>query len=481
MKNLLLLLPLCLAASTSHRFKVDYASPVSRNDGAVVWLTTHQCHAEARNVTDGTVLWGRDLCGVGGQSAVVSVREGVIYSFDGTFLRAEKENDGSKLWEANVLARWSEANGPNGFDVTSPRLWSVNERSVLAAVVSRGRKESVVFYDLEGRLILLGSASATAALAARKLLNEAKRKPARLAKIIDVVSSGDRVGVVTGYSDGDEISLSSFAYSEIRFHEGRDDNEATTYEVVHTVPLKTAEVSSALKLSSLRSWADKSKVYIVGFRDYAATTFLSNFDMDTGLGNGKEIRMGDLYSRMLWFDTITVDQYTEAGRLVRLAGQDGRLPKEYRTESLVIVREDDKEGIACTKVSSGDEDHLNEQTEALAYCPLLHVAVAANSENDGTTVLSAYKTSADHLTWVWKGMKGDTEIVPASSGRTTRGLPDYAHLVECTVDSMTVVVTAQGGIAVSVRVEKKDDLLLATRLWTTEKDGEKDASRSDEL
>jgi hypothetical protein len=207
---------------------------------------------------------------------------------------------------------------------------------------------------------------------------------------------------------------------------------------------------------------------------------LSGFDTDTGNGNEKEISMGDLYYSMLWLDGSTIDGTTDSGRIIRVAGQDGRLPKEYRTESLLMIGDDEYGAVTFKKFSHENEED-DVQTEALVYCPEMNVAIAASSHSDGVTALATYQTSADHVTWSNVKFVGNTTLVFNASDGSSRGLPEFAHLVKCDADSMTVVVTAQGGIAVGFRVDKKDSALVVTKLWSTEEDIEKSTVGTDEL
>lgn len=461
------------------RFEVKYASPISyQND--VAWLTSqNDCSVQVRSVADGSVIWTQDVCnGVFDKHETVVIGDGV-YTLNQGKLRSWEVGAGMK-WEVDVPAELNKPGDEDPFVADQPRLFSAETSSntILGVVVSKGKKEGLALINATtGKIV--HSKSGTAAISARKLLNEAKRKPIKYAKVIGLVSSGDRMGVVTAYTDDTYLKTSSLAYSEIGI---TTSEETPTYEVTNTVSLRTVEAtpSEIQHKNSLKTWADKSQVYLLGFKQYSSRAGLASFDMDKGSGDVKDIGMGSLYYEMLWFDDITIDGLTDKGRVVRLAGQDGRLPKEYRTESLVIVGQDDNGDLMWKKFGHKNEDD-DVQTEALVYCPDMNVVISVDSEKDGTTVISSYETSKDHVTWSNGNIEGVSVLISNAGDGTSRGLPNYAHLVKCNADSLTAVITAKGGIAVGLRVDKHDSSLVATKLWSTEEDVGKKTLGSDEL
>lgn len=461
-----LLIPTAFALAALDRFEIDYAHPIPHNND-IAWLATkNDCSIHARNVADGSILWIQHFCSGESNKHDTVVSGGGVYTFDNGSVKSWDVGVGMK-WQVNVLSELNEPNDENPFVVHEPRIFAAETPSgtVLGAVVSKGNEEGLVLIDSMGKIIKSMSGHAT--ISSRKLLDEAKRDPIKYAKVLGLVSSGDRMGVVTAYTGDVYVELHSVAYSDIKIS-SRDNG--LVYEVVGTVALKTADTSrSEITHNTVKVWADKSSVYLIGIVKYASRSSLSSFNMDTGNGHEKQINLSALYYGMLWLDELTIDGLTDVGRVVRVAGQDGRFPTFYRTESLLIIGEDADGVVTFKKFSTGNEDD-DVQTEALAYCPSMNVAIAANSESDGVTALTTYETSADDVTWTETKFEGQTALVLSANDGSSRGLPNFAHLVKCSIDSMTVVVTAQGGIAVGLHINKTGSSLIAIPLWSTEND-----------
>lgn len=481
MKSVLLatlLLPNLHVSSAVDRFEVNYAKPLPyQND--VAWVTSkNNCSIQARNAANGSVMWSQHFCsGTSDKHDTAILGEGV-YTFDSGVLRSWHVGTGVK-WETNMLSELSDPTDSDPFVVdNTPRLLSAQTSSntILAIIVSKGNREGLVLVNsATGKIIKPQSGP----ISARKLLNSVKRKPIKYAKVIGIVSSGESIGLITAYTDDRHCKLSSMAYSNVQIT--TDDDGTTSYEVVSTISLQTSS-SDEIMYSSIKAWTDKSKLYLLGIKKYASRIIVASFDIDTGdakendalaltttaPSNEDGMGMSDFWYKMLWIESITIDDSTDIGRVVRIAGQDGRLPTYYRVDSLVIVGDD--KGLFWKKFSHKNE-HDNVQTEALAYCPDMNVAIAANSDVDeGVTALSLYQTSADHVTWSDVSFDGVHVIIPSANDGSSRGLPNFAHLVKCNAYSMTVVVTAKGGIAVGLRVDKTASSLVASRLWSTEED-----------
>ena len=461
-------------SSAVDRFEVEYAKPLLyQNDAA--WVTSkNDCSIQVRNIVDGSVMWSQHFCSGTSDKHDTAILGKGVYTFDSGVLRSWDVGTGVE-WETNVLSELNDPTDTDPFVVDNkPRLLSVqtSSNSILAAVVSRGNRESLVLVDSATGKIMRS-------ISARKLLNSAKRKPLKYAKFIGIVSSGNGIGLVTAYTDDRNCKFSSMAYSNVQIT--ADDNGTTSYEVVNTISLQTSS-SDEIIYSSIKTWADKSKLYVLGIRKYASHIRVASFDTQTGdakendalaltssaPSNEDGITISDIWYQMLWIESITIDDLTDSGRVIRIAGQDGRLPTYYRVDSLVIVRDNESGGLFWKKFSHKNDDD-DVQTEALAYCPDMNVAIAANSDvGEGVTTLSVYKTSEDHVTWSDVTFDGVHVIIPSADDGSSRGLPTFAHLVKCNAYSMTAVVTAKGGIAVGLRVDKSASSLVATRLWSTE-------------
>ncbi|KAL7485282.1 hypothetical protein ACHAW6_010880 [Cyclotella cf. meneghiniana] len=496
---------------------VRYGSPLPwrgsrRNPPEVVWITSESglpgaigegsqirsvpvrdCFVAARNVTDGTVIWRANACSRSGAASgrndrhVTLVAGGMVHTLDDLGIMRGWNVESGLIWDVDVIAQLNglfmdaktDAGGKQSLNDTdyvlrAPRLLSADAhesfiQTVIGTVVARDNKEYLVMHhSATGEIIPSSGGAAAAALPARKILNEAKVKPVKYARIIGLVSDRDRMGVITGHSSESEITISSMAYTEIRL--SSSDNEKVVYETIHTVPLKVfGEVSNTpLVLSSLQMFTHKQKLYVMGFQQYYSKLIVANFDMNTGKGNGKLISMGSLHPELLWFTSITVDDFSDSGAIVRIAGMDGKLPNAYRMDHLVIVGEDNDGGVSFDKVTTKEEGEEGMQHEALAYCPTMSVALTAASVEDGTTVVSSYETSSDLRTWSLSPMEGEKVLVPPSRGGMTGGIMEYAHLVECKSDFMTAVFTARGGLTIALRVERNGSSLDLKQLWSTE-------------
>ncbi|KAL3781363.1 hypothetical protein HJC23_013447 [Cyclotella cryptica] len=452
-----------------------------------------ECWVAARNVTDGNVIWRADACSSGrsgNRRHVTLATGGMVHTLDNVgILRGWKVESGL-IYDVDVIAQLNglvlsskedagddkKSSRDSGYILQTPRLLSADVhkpfiKTVIGTVVTRDKKEYLLMHhSATGEIIHSSSSAAVAALPSRRLLNEAKVKPVTCSRILDLVSNGDRMGVITGHSTENEITLSSMAYTEIRLSSS-DDGDKMVYETIHSVPLKTfGEVSSTpLVLSTVRVFTHKEKVYVMGFQNYYSKLIVANFDMNTGKGNGKIISMSTFHPELLWFTSITVEDFIDSGVILRVAGMDGKLPDAYRMDHLVVVGEDQDGGVSLNKVSTKDEgEEGGPQHEALVYCPLMSVSLTAASSEDGTTVVSSYETSSDLRTWSQSPMDGETVLVPPSRGGTSGGIVEYAHLVECKSDSMTGVFTARGGLTIALRVEKNGSSLVLKQLWSTE-------------
>ena len=144
---------------------------------------------------------------------------------------------------------------------------------------------------------------------------------------------------------------------------------------------------------------------------------------------------------------------------------------------LPMIHWGSEKGLAWKKMLSGGEKEDEAQTEILTYCPDMHMVVSVNSEKDGTTILSLYETSNDYVTWNERMFEGDTMLVSNNmNDGSSKGLPTFAHLVKCNTSSMTVVITARGGIAVGMRVDTN-----GSGLAVEKQEVESSASGTDEL
>ena len=473
-----------LRTSGHGHYGVQYASPLALND-EVVWVTsesgppgairdveqtsrTGECFVSARNVTDGTVIWRVNACSSSsrGNSHAARVTGGMVHTIDNVgILRGWKVDSGLK-WDVDVIAELSGQNEEKSdvFSIETPRLLSAETKQIIGTVATKGKEEFLLLHhSLTGEII--HSNDGDAALLAKQF-SSTRAKSGSFARIIDMVSSKDSMGIISGHSSEKEIAISEMAFTEIELSSNADGQVA--YKIINTVPIKvSAEISNTpLMLSSLQMWADGPKFYVLGIQKNGPNVIVANFDMGTGKGNGKSVSMNIIDPTMISLNSVSVDDSgnDSAGRrMVRIAGVG---QSSSRLESLAILQEDGDGTISLEKISSKEGDH-DVSIESLVYCPLMNVAVAASTVKSGTMV-SSHGTSSDSINLSPRSIEGDRVLIPPSRGGTTGGLVQNAHLVECKADSMTAVFAARGGMTVALRLTTKGSSLSATQLWSTE-------------
>lgn len=377
------------------------------------------CHVSARNVTNGNVIWRVDACSSpNGRHATLVVGEMVHTLDDFGILKGWKINEGMQ-WDADVI----DSAGNYGYDVQPPRLVSAaaDGSSIIGTVLKKDHDEHAMLYNsLTGELVI------DEPLSAKKLLQDAKIKSSSKVHIISLVSNENQLGILSGASNKNEITLNSMGYTKLE-----------EYKPVSSSPLKIAgDVSNAsLMASSLKVHSYEEKVYVMGIEK--SKLVIANFDSN-GKGSGKSIATD------MAVTSITVDNENESGMIVRVVGLNGA----NRVENVFVVGEDDDGGVHCDKISKTD-------AEALVYCSAMNLVLEASTNKDGSVVLAS---SGGNI-------EGDTTLIPTYRGS---GTVNNAHLVDCSVDSMTAVFSAKGGMTVVVTLYKNGSSLVAKRLWSTE-------------
>eukprot|EP00956_Cyclotella_meneghiniana_P020747 scaffold37054_cov72-Cyclotella_meneghiniana.AAC.2 len=422
---------------------VQYGQTLKVDDD-IVWVTSESgpgsidskkaadtsCYVAGRNVTDGAVLWRVNACSSpdGSHSALV-VGE-MVHTLDDRGLLTGWKMDGLK-WNVDVISSFDSQE-----NVEASRLISANYKgnAIIGSVLQREGDEYLVIHDS-----LTGEAVTPAALSAKTLLQKAKLKSSSRSHIIGMLSSNSKLGIISGYSnDKNEVNLSSVAYTELEAGQSAS-----------TIVLKLAgDVSNvALTAASIRAFAFKERVYVMGIEKGKNSKFsIATFGTRGKIG-GKVISMG---FPQLEFTGISVDESTETGRVLGIVGED---VKGRRVVSVVTVKEKTEGELFFDKNSTG-ENH-----DALVYCSNMDMALGASEREDGSTVISSSGAV----------IKGDNTLSSSSGEKSIASFVDMAYLVECKADFMTVAFTTKGGTTSTIRLDKHDSTAYtAKELWTTE-------------
>ena len=420
---------------------VQYARSLLRDGEDLVWVTSESgpgsigesvsekkgagCHVSARDANDGNVIWRVDACSSpGGRYAALISEDSMVHTLDDDgILRGWRVGDGLQ-WETDIVSQL----GDSGYDA-QPRLLSGThfEKTIIGSVLKNDINEMLMLHHSQTGEIITNEA-----ISAKQLLQDAKVKPSSKAHAVSMISIDSKLGVLTGYSNRNEVSLSSMAYTELE-----------EYKPATSVPLKlSGDVTNApIVASSLKVFVLNGKMYVMGI-DKSSKIVIANFD-SKGKGNGQIV---SLASEMKKPTSIIIDDETVSGRVARVAGLN---EDDHETESAFLVGEDADGTITFEKISP-DSKH-----QALVYCPNMDVTLAASTNMDGTAVLSASSGS----------IEGDAALIsPGSSGVFV----ENAHLVACEPESLTAAFTAKGGMTITVRLEKSGPSLVAKHLWSTE-------------
>ncbi|KAL7554367.1 hypothetical protein ACHAWF_017814 [Thalassiosira exigua] len=160
-------------------------------------------------------------------------------------------------------------------------------------------------------------------------------------------------------------------------------------------------------------------------------------------------------------------------QVIRVAGTDDRYPIfPRRTESLLLL---DSDGGLQRVHGPGKSDEEIHQ-DALAYCPEMGIAVAAERDDDGGAFAAAYRIPASEggrrVAWSPLAPVGGAAIRPDGSVAGSAGLVvKRAHVMECTSAGTTVAFTTRGGTTIALRLTEKDSgagTLGMERLWSAE-------------
>ena len=428
---------------------VQYARPIHDED-LLLWVTsesgpgsillgeksdegTSGCHVSARDVNNGNVIWRVDACSSPGGRYAALISEDdtanndkMVHTLDEDGILRGWKVGGGLQWENDVVSKL----GVDGYDA-QPRLLSGGhvKQTMVGSVLTNDVNEMLMLHHSQ-----TGEIVTNEAISAKQLLQDAKVKPASRAHVISLISSDNRLGVLTGYSNKNEVSLSSMAYTELE-----------QYKPSTSVPLKLSgdAASAPIMASSLKVFALNDKMYIMGI-DRSSKIVIANFDAK-GKGSGKIV---SLVSEMKKPTSIIIDGATTSAKVVRVAGLN---ENDHETESVFLAGEDADGAITFETMSSSNAKH-----QALVHCPDMDVTLAASTALDGTAVLS---TSAG------SSIEGDTALIsPGSSGIFV----ENAHLIACKPDSISAAFTARGGMTIAVRLDKNGSSLVAKHLWSTE-------------